>query len=468
MRASRRAFLRAGAALAASGAHLPTRLALQLAGLGTLAATQARSASTDGYKALVCLFMNGGNDSHNWLLPTDVGNRASYAAARGELAWPVERVQPIDAPGRTDGRSFGMPVELGPLRRWYGQGRLGWIANVGTLERPLTKAEYLAGVGLPAKLFSHNDQAATWQSLQPEGAPSGWGGRMGDLLMAANAQPVFTAVSATGNAVFLSGSQVVPYQVSTSGPVIINSAQDGWRAGSHAVPGELRRLLAAPGETDHEVEYLKVVQRSLATAGQLQAALAAGPSLDLPTAPIALPDGTALPLGGDALARQLRIVARLIAIGPSLGLRRQVFLVSLSGFDSHAFQMRDQPLMMGRVAHSVDWFLSTLQGLGLLDNVLLFSASDFGRTLVSNGQGSDHGWGGHHFVAGGGVHGGRIHGTMPVTALGTSDDVGSGRLLPSTSVTQYAAQLGGWMGLGRSDLLTVLPNLGAFDSMSLV
>ncbi|MDH4481134.1 MAG: DUF1501 domain-containing protein, partial [Rhodoferax sp.] len=451
------------AAAAAPGLRLHLPLAMGLAGLGALASQRAQGAGIqDGYKALVCLYLAGGNDSHNWLLPTDPGNRATYATARGELAWPTARVQDIGQGGQASGRSFGMPVELAPLRRWYSQGKLAWLANVGTLVRPVTKADFQAGVGLPAKLFSHNDQAATWQSLQPEGARSGWGGRMGDILMAANQQPVFTAVSASGNAVFLSGSQVTQYQVGTNGPVAINGAQDGWRAGSSTVPGELRKLLAGSGANAFEAEYLRVVQRSLATSGALQAALAAGPALDLPTAPITLPAGTALALNNDTLARQLRIVARMIAAGPAMGMKRQVFMVSVGGFDTHSFQMRDQPLLMGRLAHAVDWFLQTMQAQGQFNNVVLFSASDFGRALASNGDGCDHGWGGHHFMAGGAVRGGRIHGTMPINALGTTNDLGAGRLLPSTAVTQYAASLGSWMGLGPADLATALPGLGNF------
>jgi uncharacterized protein (DUF1501 family) len=179
-------------------------------------------------------------------------------------------------------------------------------------------------------------------------------------------------------------------------------------------------------------------------------------------AAITLPAGTALALHNDALARQLRIVARLIAAGPALGMKRQVFMVSVGGFDTHSFQMRDQPLLMGRLAHSVDWFLQAMQAQGQLNNVVVFSASDFGRALSSNGDGCDHGWGGHHFMAGGAVKGGKIHGTMPINALGTTDDLGAGRLLPSTAVTQYAASLGSWMGLGPGDLATALPGLGNF------
>ena len=365
------------------------------------------------------------------------------------------------------GRSFGMPQELAPLRSWYEQGRCAVVANVGTLARPVSKAEFKAGVGLPAKLFSHNDQAATWQSLQPEGAPTGWGGRMGDILMAANQQPVFTAVSASGNAVFLSGNQVTQYQVGTNGPVQINGAQAGWRAGSTLVPGTLRSLLAAGGNNAFEAEYLKVVQRSLATTSTLQTALAASTVAALPTTATTLPNGSTLALATDALAKQLRVVAQLIAAGPGLGMKRQVFMVQIGGFDSHSNQMRDQPLLMARVAQSVNWFLGAMQAQGLLNKVLLFTASDFGRTLASNGDGCDHGWGGHHLVAGGSVKGREIYGSMPITALGTNDDLGSGRLLPSTSVTQYAATLGAWMGLSAAELRSVLPNLDEFSTGNL-
>ena len=473
MHASRRAFFRTAASLAAAtanplGTGLNLRLATlatQLAGLGALAASQAQAANTgDGYKALVCLYMAGGNDSHNWIVPTDTGNRATYASARGELAWPADKVQAITSSTQGSGRSFGMPLELAPLRSWYEQGRCAVVANVGTLARPITKADFKAGVGLPAKLFSHNDQAATWQSLQPEGAPTGWGGRMGDILMAANQQPVFTAVSASGNAVFLSGNQVTQYQVGPNGPVQINGAQAGWRAGSTLVPGTLRSLLAAGGNNAFEAEYLKVVQRSLDTTSTLQTALAASTVAALPTTAVTLPNGSTLALATDALAKQLRVVAQLIAASPGLGMKRQVFMVQIGGFDSHSNQMRDQPLLMARVAQSVNWFLGTMQAQGLLNNVLLFTASDFGRTLASNGDGCDHGWGGHHLVAGGAVKGREIYGSMPVTALGTNDDLGSGRLLPSTSVTQYAATLGGWMGLSAAELRSVLPNLGEFST----
>ena len=470
--ASRRAFLRAGTALSAHaatlGGHAATPLALQLAGLGTLAAQQARAADTGGgYKALVCLYLSGGNDSHNWLVPTDAGNQALYAKARGELAWPTARLQAITSSTQGSGRAFGMPVELGPLRDAYEAGRLAWLANVGPLLRPLTLAEVKAGVGLPAKLFSHNDQQSTWQSLMPEGARSGWGGRMGDLLMSANPQPVFTAVSTTGNAVFLAGNSVTQYQVGPAGPVLMNAAQGGSRLGSAGVSQALRAVLGDRGSNDFQAEYVRVAQRSLATAGTLQSALAGSSVPALPATPVTLTDGSTLALGKEPLALQLRMVAQLAAAGVQMGMRRQVFMVAIGGFDSHANQMRAQPVQMARVAQSVNWFLGALQGQGLADKVTLFSASDFGRTLTSNGDGCDHGWGGHHFIAGGAVKGRAIYGRMPITTLGTADDAGAGRLLPSTSVTEYAAALGRWMGLSAGELATVLPNLGSFNAAPL-
>jgi len=441
-------------------------LAMNLAGIGALAAgTSAVSASTSGYKAVICLFMNGGNDSHNWVVPLDSVNYSEYAAARSDLSISRARLQSIVSTTQERGRSFGMPLELAPLRTWYESGRAAIIANVGTLVRPIGHADYRAGIGLPPKLFSHNDQAALWQSMQPEGAPSGWGGRMGDILMSANQYPVFTAVSAGGNAVFLSGERLAQYQVSANGPVQINATKEGWRAGSTAVPAALRSILQTTSSPNaYETEYLKVVQRSLGTAATLDTALGATAIAALPSAPITLPNGSSLILSNDPLAKQLRVVAQMIAAAPALGMRRQVFMVSMNGFDTHSGQSIEQPRLMSRVAQSVDWFLATIQARGLLNSTLLFTASDFGRTLISNGDGCDHGWGGHHFVFGGGTRGREIYGRFPVTALNTADDVGSGRLLPSTGVTQLAATIGSWMGLSEIDLGTVLPNVGNFSS----
>ena len=472
---SRRHFLRACSALSgvAAAQQFSAPLAVSLAGLGAMAAqNSAVAANTSApYKALVCLFMQGGSDMHNWVVPTDTTGYADYAAVRRELAWQRANLASIASPGQTSGRSFGMPLELGPLRNWYDAGQAAVLANVGPLVRPTSRAEFETSTNLPASLFSHNDQSSTWQSLAPEGARSGWGGRMGDLLMSANQQPSFTAISATGNAVFLSGSEVTQYQVGLDGPVSVRALTGYAPFSSSGAPAALARTLANTGAGDIaakaavdnrlQSEYSRVLQRSIASSALLQTALA---STNVPTiANSEIVPGGGATLDRDSLARQLRMVARLIAAGQSLGMRRQVFMVGIGGFDSHANQMRDQPVLMARVAQSVNYFLSSLNTLGMLNNVTLFTASEFGRTLSSNGAGSDHGWGSHHLIAGGAVKGRDIYGRFPITALGTADDVGSGRLLPSTSVTQYAATLGTWMGLSNSELATVLPNLGNFS-----
>ena len=464
MTQSRRHFLSAASGLAASAAaqQFSAPLAMGLAGMAALASQQAQAADTSGYKALVCLYLGGGSDMHNWVVPIDATGYAEYTAARRDLAWPAARLTPITCASQAAGRRFAMPTDLAPLQRLYEAGKAAVVANVGTLERPLTKAEYQAGVGMPAKLFSHNDQASTWQSLSPEGARSGWGGRMGDVLMSANQQPVFTAVSASGNAVFLSGSSVTQYQVGLDGPVAARGVGQSWVRGSSSAGTVLKRTLAATGDTLLQAEYTRVMQRGMAADGMIQAALGATNVAAIPATPIALGSGGSTTLDKDNLARQLRVVARMIGAGQTMGMRRQVFMVSMGGFDTHNNQLRDQPSLMAGVAYSVDYFMQAVAAVGLANNVLLFTASDFGRTLASNGDGSDHGWGSHHFVVGGAVKGRNIVGRFPTTALGTADDVGSGRLLPGTSVTQMAAEMAGWMGLSPTEQRYVLPNLGNF------
>lgn len=462
---SRRSFLGVLSGLAASSIVPRTAapLATQLAALAALACQSSHAADVSGYKALVCLYMHGGSDSHNWVVPVDTTSYAEYASARAELAWPLERLQTIAGTGQEAGRSFAMPVELAALRQWYEKGQAAVVANVGPLMRPITKADYLAGNGLPSKLFSHNDQASTWQSLSPEGAPSGWGGRMGDILMSANAHPVFTAVSTTGNAVFLSGSSLNQFQVGAEGPASVKALATGSAFGSSTATAALRRAYATTGADRLQAEYSRVMQRSLSANATLQTALTATAVAGPPATPVAQVAGGSTTLGQLSLTRQLHTVLKMIAANQALGMKRQIFMVSMSGFDTHANQMRDQPAQMAQVALAIDYFMSSLNYLGLQNNVTLFTASDFGRALLSNGAGSDHGWGSHHFVTGGAVRGRSIQGKFPTVALGTNTDIGSGRLLPSTSVSELAANLGGWMGLTPDEQVQVLPNLSNFS-----
>ena len=445
---SRRQFLQTASALSILGGATP--MALNLAGIGAAA---AQSAPGD-YRALVCVFLFGGNDQSNTVIPFDAAEFAAYAAARPGIARAAADLTPLGVSASQGGRSFALPNELAPLASLYGAGKLAVIANVGPLIVPTTRAQYQnASVPLPAKLFSHNDQQSVWQSSGAEGATSGWGGRLADLIVAGNANQTFTAISVTGAAVFLSGRGVLQYQVGTGGSVAITGLT-GALFGSTVAGQALRQMITAPRTTLLEDEYNRVTARSIDANAALSSALAASPAIT-----------TAFP-AGNPLADQLKMVARTIAARRTLGARRQVFFVSLGGFDTHDFQLRDQPALHATLAAALNAFYQATVELGVAGEVTTFTASDFGRTLTSNGDGSDHGWGAHHFVLGGAVKGG-IYGRFPTIALGTADDVGSGRLLPSTSVDQYAATLGKWFGVPAGDLPTVVPNIGNFTSADL-
>ena len=449
--ASRRAFLQRASVLSLAGGAAPW--ALNLAAMGEAAAQSA----TD-YKALVCVFLYGGNDYANTLVPADAASYAAYASMRPTLAYSAAALAPttlapsVALPG---GRQYAIAPELAPLLPIFNAGKLGVMLNVGTLVQPTTKTQYTAGsVPLPPKLFSHNDQQSYWQSQSPEGAASGWGGRMGDLFSAGNGNATFTCVNVSGNAVFLSGHSAVQYQVSTSGPVAFTALPySGTQAlfGSTACAAALKALVTAPRTHLFESEYTRVAGRSIDAGGVLSQALAAAPPLT-----------TTFP-SGNALADQLKFVARMISTASATSTKRQVFFVSISGFDTHDGLAAVHPGLLTTVAGAMSAFYQATVDLGVANQVTTFTASDFGRTMTAD-DGSDHGWGSMHFMLGGAVHGGRYFGVAPIVANNGPDDVGQGRMLPSTSVDQYAATLGKWFGISDTDLLTVLPNLVNYNA----
>lgn len=440
----RRRFVRTTSTLSVLGAGAP--LALNLAAIGAAAAQ-----STEDYRALVCVFLFGGNDQANTVVPTAPAEFASYADARPSLALPAERLTSLGSVASQGGRSFAMPVELATLAALYQSGRLAIVSNVGPLIAPTTLTQYRSrSVPLPTNLFSHNDQQSVWQSSAPEGATTGWGGRMAELIASGNAKQTFTAVSVTGATVFLSGGSVLQYQLGASGPVAIDGLSSG-EFGNLV----LQQLITAARPDVLENEYNLVTIRSIAATGDLSAALSGAPVLTTPFP------------SENPLADQLSMVARMISVRQALGIRRQVFFVALGGFDTHDFLLRDQPALHARIDGALAAFYQATVELGVADLVTAFTASDFGRTLTSNGDGSDHGWGSHHFVVGGAVRGGDIYGSFPVVALDTAEDVGSGRLLPTTSVDQYAATLARWFGVPDGSLDTVVPNLANFSTRDL-
>jgi uncharacterized protein (DUF1501 family) len=502
-RAGRRVFLRqAGALSALAGAGTPLALGLMAAG------ESAAQTATD-YRAIVCVFLFGGNDSFNMVLPTDSASFAAYSATRNQAPDSIALLAPGTAP--VPGAAAGSPARLGgvlPIAPIDAQGRafalhplmgrlvplfdtdrrLAILPNIGPLVTPTTKAQYpQRNHPRPAGLFSHNDQQNTWQALGPEGTTRGWGGRIGDRLAAGNTRAAFTTISAAGNAVFLAGNTVRQYQLGTNGAIRLAADSSGNTFGSTAVTAALERIVSrSRGGHVLEADLAAVSQRAIDAEMQLRTTLSPAGQ-----APFGTPVSGAYNAGNDPLlrytspingtvtannlAQQLQVVARMVDAGMrgATGVRRQVFFVSMGGFDNHDLQNRNHSDLMARLAHALGYFDGVLGGLGARGNVTTFTASDFGRTFTSNGDGTDHGWGSHHFVMGGAVRGGQLYGRFPTLATknpgnnnfdGSADQLGNGSLLPTTSVDQLGATLARWMGLSAADALEIFPNLANWNS----
>lgn len=439
---SRRAFLARSAALGVVGAASP--FVLNLAAIG-----EAAAATATDYKALVCLFMYGGNDYANTLVPYDQnsydlynGFRKSIALPRADLAATV--LNPTLA--LPQGRQYALAPGLAPVWPVFNSGKMAAVLNVGTLVQPTTKAQYLANsVKLPPKLFSHNDQQSFWQACNPEGATSGWGGRMGDLLQSGNGNMTLTCINPSGNAVFMTGKSAVQYAISIRGPIALNTASGLF--GSSANGDILRSIMTNSSSDVLQNEYSRITRRSLDSYGQVAAALQTAPITKTPWP------------AKNMIADQLSIVAKMISVSGDLGAKRQIFFVSMGQFDTHDGIPTKHPVLMDTVGKALKAFYDTTVELGISDKVTTFTASDFGRTLTANTDGSDHGWGSMHFVLGGAVNGNQLYGTPPVVADNGPDDVGHGRLLPSISVDQYAFTMAKWFGVLDTDMKIVLPNI---------
>jgi uncharacterized protein (DUF1501 family) len=453
--ATRREFLRWSGRFAGLGAAAP--FALQLAALGSAAASgRAAAQAGDDYKALVCVFLYGGNDNGNTLIPYDSATYAQYQALRPSLARARADLLPLSVASNLGGRQLALPPELQPVHALFEAGRAAWVANVGPLLRPTNRTQFEArSVPLPPKLFSHNDQQSVWQASVPEGAQEGWGGRIADLLATRNTRSTFTSLSVAGQAVWSAGRSVLQYQVGPGGATQVAPLGRANLFGSGTAPELLRRLVSEPRPHLLELDHTRLMTRALAANAELRDALAAVPDLQ-----------TVFPTD-NALAAQLRMAARIVSARAALGARRQVFFVALGGWDHHAFLSNSHPPLLARLASALAAFDAALGELNVRDRVTTFTASDFGRTLLANGDGSDHGWGSHHLVMGGAVRGRDVVGSFPALTPGHAQDAGQGRLIPTTSVDQYAASFGRWMGLSDTELADVLPNLRQFSPATL-
>lgn len=463
---SRRAFLRRVGQLAVVGAATP--LGLNLAAIGEAAAFNASD-----YKALVCVFLYGGNDHANtvvtydepsWNAYRDIRRLGPTGLAIDRAALTATRLQP--ATPLAGGLEFALHPALTATAARFNAGQAAVLLNVGPLIRPTTRAEYFspdrARYPLPPQLMSHNDQQSVWQAQGAEGSAVGWGGNLGDLALSSNGNALFTCISATGNAVFLTGDTATQYQISRIGAVQISpavNAPHGLRSASYSpqAAAMVRALLTDSRAHVLENEYNRVTRRAIEAEVQMGAALA-GVTLNTPFP------------AGNSLADEMRIVARTIGARNVLGNKRQVFLVSLGGFDLHDRLIEEQPVLMRKVDEALAAFYQATVELGVADKVTTFTASDFGRALASNGNGTDHGWGSHHLVMGGAVRGRAFYGTPPPVSIGDTGapqdqwHIGQGRLIPSTSVDQYAATLARWFGVAEAELAAILPNLRQFGA----
>jgi uncharacterized protein (DUF1501 family) len=448
---NRRQFLGAAscAALGTTGLF-STLLNLQMTGKVAAASLN----QVDDYKAIVCVFQAGGNDSFNMLIPTDSASYAQYTGVRGNLAHPLSgpaAALPINALG-TSGRTFAIHPDMPELRDLFNAGHAGFISNVGTLVEPTTIAQYKAGgVRLPRALFSHNDQIAQWQTSIPQSpSATGWAGRMSDVLNArVTPGAVGMSLSLSGNNIWQTGEQTTAYAISPNGSISLIGANS-------AGPVNMLRFDTVTSLAD--ATYQNLFQQAYMTEFKT--------SIERDTAFSAAFDATTLNtvFAQNDLAADLQAVARTIAARATLGMKRQIFFVLYGGWDHHQELLETQSEMLAALSTSLKNFWDALGELGVRNNVVTFTASDFGRTLRSNGRGTDHAWGGNHVVLGGPVIGQRLYGQYPTDlSLGGASDVGNnGRLLPTTSVDEYMAEIALWFGVSRSELATVLPNIGNF------
>jgi len=447
------------------------------AGSGMLAGLASQSASAadfSGYKALVCVFLKGGLDHADMVLPYDTASHSalqgirtnlfnSYGVGSGNSSRDIANMLELEAENIDNfgGRKFAFSPEFYGMHDLFQSGDAAIVGNVGPLIEPVTRTSmdnFTANI--PDRLFSHNDQQSTWMSLGTEGAQLGWGGQFLDVMLNADvtSNPIFSAMSTSGNDVFLSGERARQFSAPTGNPESYKVLTQRWRRGnarnSEALVNALRDHLSSSGITDSNLYMKDVIGMNMRAVENNETYINA----------IENSMGVSATFPDNGLGNQLKTVANTIAVRDTLNVRRQIFYVAIGGFDTHDTQRTRVPALLSQIGGSISAFKTAMTELGVWDDITLFTASDFGRTLIDNGDGTDHGWGAHHLVVGGSVNGKRIYGDLPEADLSAESYTASrGRLIPTTSVDQYAASLGSWFGLSLSEMSTALPNLQNFS-----
>jgi uncharacterized protein (DUF1501 family) len=441
-----------------------------LIGLNSMAAMAQNNTAPD-YKALVCVFLQGGNDGHGTVIATDPDSYSAFTQARSGapgLAYPITELLPITLQTPQSGRTFALNPYLTGVQNLFNAGRAAIVANTGTLIVPATKAQVNASsVPLPDSLFSHFDQTASWQAVASNlgsGERVGWGGAVADLIesMNMNSNSMFTCISTSGIALFLSGQTSFQLNCTPAGPIPISGLAQPLFGGSGGT-NALNSILSADEANLFAQEYEVVIQRSIQAQATLATSMLPAGAGGVPN-PTQFLDPTTKKLTDNPLAASLQTVARIIGGRAGLGVTRQIFYVQLGSFDTHNNQAQLHATLLTQLGDALEYFDGLMTSMGIGNQVTSFTASDFGRTLTSNSNGTDHGWGSHHFVVGGAVQGQNMYGQYPVIGVNQANDLGAGRLIPTTSVDQYAGTLAKWFGLSDGQIRTVLPNFGNFGS----
>jgi uncharacterized protein (DUF1501 family) len=483
---TRRDFIRRAACAAVGTAAMTSAIR----DLRFMNAAVAQSNITD-YKALVCIFLQGGNDSNNLIIPTLQSEYNNYAAIRTPvLAIPQSAILPVTSLD-ADGHTYGLHPSCPELQTLFGEGKLAFLFNTGTLVYPISRAQYLAGTtAKPPQLFSHADQQTQWQTSVPDQPPTtGWGGRCADLLNAVQpGAPISLMVTLAGANTFEVGNIVSQYSVSTSGAISLSlPGTPSGGASTNRLPA-LMSILGLPYTNLQAQAYAGVAEHAINTGALLNNAISNTVAATYWTN--SFPTKITPPESGGAaftstLSPQLQMVARLIAAGSTaaanggFGMKRQIFFCQVGGYDLHTGQtsysnntpnnvlLGAHTNLLAELSQSLYAFQRAMEQLGLSNNVTSFTASDFGRTFPSNGQGSDHGWGSHHLILGGAVKGQRTYGTFPVLTVNGPNDTSTGRWIPTTAIDQYFATIATWFGVDSGNLATVFPNIGRFATNNL-